>query len=105
MTAVEILPLPEHLTGFGGQASRGCAAEMHIDSARLDEPCRSGVGVHGSTVAERLGVVRVKDLLIEPDLASVGVNAEGGGVVPVLGCRGEPNLATHHQRRRPAALL
>ena len=84
------------------QTGRPVAAKIHIDPPRLDHRRGRGVTVHA--VAQRLRLVGMKQFLIEPHLAALGIQAEDEEIVSVLRCRGQPDLAAHHHRRGPAAI-
>src|ERR1043166_799305 len=104
MTAWQVASFPKHFACFSIEAGGAKAAEVNIDPARRNDRRRSGVTVHGSAVAERFGIVAVKDLLVKANLAGFGIDTDGEKVVAILGGSGQPDLAGHNYWSGPTAV-
>src|ERR1039457_3545674 len=104
MPTAQVVPFPERLARAGVEARRPKAAEMDIDPARLNHGRGRRVTIHGGAVAERLRVIAVEHLLIEMNLAAVGIHTDGEEVMAIVRGRGHPDLAAHHHRGGPAAI-
>src|ERR1039457_5745834 len=104
MPTAQVVPFPERLACARVEARRPKAAEMDIDPARLNHGRGRRVTIHRSAVAQRLGVIAVEDLLIETNLAAVGIHTGGEEVMAIVRSRGHPDLAAHHHRGGPAAI-
>src|SRR5690349_10697320 len=102
MAATQVLPFPEDLEVPGVETRRPVTAKMDVNPTRLDH--WRGRAVSIDLVAERLRIVRVKQLFVEANLAGFGVHTNGKEVVAILRRRGQPDLAAHHHRGGPAAI-
>ena len=102
MTARQVLALPQHLEITRVQAGGAVTAEMHIDSSGLNRRRGRGITVH--RVAQRLGLLTMKEFLVVPDLAGLGIHADDKKIVALGRGRGQPNLAAQDYRRGPAAI-
>src|SRR5207253_4457368 len=92
---------PDYFAARRVEARRSVAAEMDVHPAELDHRRRRSVAVQ--RIAERFGIVAVKELLRQPNLAVVEIDADGIEIVAIGGRGREPNLLVEHDRRGPAA--
>ena len=102
MATAKVRSLPKDFACVRVQAGRSVTAEMDINTARFDNRGRGGIGI--DIIPQWLGVIAVKELLVELDLAGLRINADPKIIMAVnrRGC--QPDLRPENRRRRPPAI-
>ena len=98
MIAFQIRSLPDLFSRFGIEASRSIASEVKVNTARFDRGRGAGIAI--GRVAETWCFVFVNQQIID-DLSGIQPNANSIHFGSVVGGRGEPDLVSQYDRRRP----
>ena len=104
MAAGEITPFPQRLSRGGVQTRRSKTAKVNIHASHLNHRRRRGVAIHRGAIAQRLRIVRVKQVFVKENLARLFVHADGVEIVALDRRSRHPNLSAHDHRGGPSAM-
>src|ERR1044072_4646995 len=100
MVAFDISPLPYHLEGRRINTRGTGRAERYINAAAFDNRSRRCIGIEWMRI---LWLLNIKKFQVANDAPGVTVKTHGIQPVPFFACRGQPDLLTENDRRRPTA--